>query len=107
MATIRDKLGHWPSALSLFLWLKMDCRVVVQTGHLIVTIGSRCGACCRLTPHRPPGPRHRPMVNIQDLIDDARCYETVRAIRWPDGVSCPHCSSASVTKDGRDDTQPH
>jgi transposase-like protein len=47
------------------------------------------------------------MVNIQDLIDDAKCYETVRTIRWPDGVSCPHCSSAAVIKDGRDDTQPH
>jgi transposase-like protein len=47
------------------------------------------------------------MVNIQDLIDDAKCYETVRAMRWPEGVSCPHCSCAAVTKDGRDDTQPH
>src|SRR3954447_23056860 len=47
------------------------------------------------------------MVNIQDLIDDAKCYETVRTLHWPDGVSCPHCSSASVIKDGRDDTQPH
>ena len=36
------------------------------------------------------------MVNIQDLIDDAKCYETVRTMRWPDGVSCPHCSSAAV-----------
>ena len=24
------------------------------------------------------------MVNIQDLIDDAKCYETVRTMRWPD-----------------------
>jgi transposase-like protein len=47
------------------------------------------------------------MVNIQDLIDDAKCYGTVRAMRWPDGVTCPHCSSASVIKNGRDDTQPH
>ena len=47
------------------------------------------------------------MVNIQDLIDDAKCYETVRTMRWPDEVSCPHCSSAAVTKGGRDDTQPH
>jgi transposase-like protein len=46
------------------------------------------------------------MVNIQDLLDDARCYETVRTLRWPDGVSCPHCSSPSVIKNGRDDTQP-
>src|SRR5512146_1135942 len=47
------------------------------------------------------------MVNIQDLIDDAKCYETIRALRWPDGVTCPHCGSPSVIKDGRDDTQPH
>src|SRR3954452_21529490 len=47
------------------------------------------------------------MVNIQDLIDNAKCYETVRAMRWPDGVTCPHCASHSVIKNGRDDTQPH
>ncbi|CAN5890584.1 hypothetical protein BH23PLA1_BH23PLA1_37080 [soil metagenome] len=47
------------------------------------------------------------MVNIQDLFDDAKCYQTVRDMRWPDGVTCPHCSSASVIKDGRDDTEPH
>ena len=47
------------------------------------------------------------MVNIQDLIDDAKCYETVRTMRWPGGVLCPHCSSASVIRNGGDDTQPH
>ena len=46
------------------------------------------------------------MVNIRDLIDDAKCYETVRAMRWPDKVTCPHCSSDSVIKDGKDDTEP-
>ena len=46
------------------------------------------------------------MINIQALIDDAKCFETVRAMRWPDGVRCPECNSAEVTKDGRDDTQP-
>ena len=43
------------------------------------------------------------MVNIQDLIDDARCYQTIRDMRWPDGVTCPHCSSASVLKNGMDE----
>jgi transposase-like protein len=47
------------------------------------------------------------MLNIQDLIDDAQCYETVRTMRWPDGVTCLHCASDSVIKNGRDDTQPH
>jgi transposase-like protein len=47
------------------------------------------------------------MVNIQDLFDDAKCYQTIRDMRWPDGVTCPHCSSASVIKNGMDETQPH
>jgi len=47
------------------------------------------------------------MVNIQDLFDDAKCYQTIRDMRWPDSVTCPHCSSASVIKNGRDDTEPH
>ena len=46
------------------------------------------------------------MINIQSLIDDAKCFETVRALRWPDGVRCPTCDSSEVTKQGRDDTQP-
>ena len=45
------------------------------------------------------------MVNIQDLFDNAKCYLTIREMRWPDGVTCPHCSSDSVIKNGRDDTQ--
>ena len=47
------------------------------------------------------------MVNIRDLIDDAKCFQTVRDMRWPDLVTCPHCSSESVIRDGRDDTQAH
>jgi transposase-like protein len=46
------------------------------------------------------------VVNIQALIDDAGCLETVRTMRRPDGVRCPGCGSAEVVKDGRDDTQP-
>ena len=47
------------------------------------------------------------MVNIRDLIDDAKCFQTVRDMRWPDLVTCPHCSSESVVRDGRNDTQAH
>ena len=36
------------------------------------------------------------MVNIQDLFDDAKCYQTIREMRWPDAVTCPRCSSGSV-----------
>jgi transposase-like protein len=45
------------------------------------------------------------ILHIQALIDEAKCFETVRMIRWPDGVRCPECDSAEVTKDGRDETQ--
>ena len=46
------------------------------------------------------------MINLQSLIDDAKCYETVRQLRWPEGVRCPRCDSTQVTKQGRDTTQP-
>src|SRR5919202_5465817 len=47
------------------------------------------------------------LVNLPSLIDDAKCYELVRQHRWPEGVRCRSCGSASVARHGRDDTQPH
>jgi transposase-like protein len=47
------------------------------------------------------------LVNLSSLIDDAKCFELVRQHRWPDGVRCPFCGSASVARHGRDDSQPH
>ena len=47
------------------------------------------------------------LVSLPSLIDDAKCYELVRQRRWPEGVRCPSCDSASVARHGRDDTQPH
>jgi|TARA_Y100000310_G_C20412951_1_gene682926 transposase-like protein len=47
------------------------------------------------------------MLNIQNLIDDAKCFETVRDLRWGDGIFCPHCRSDLIIKRGFDDTQPH
>lgn len=46
------------------------------------------------------------MLNIQNLIDDAKCFETVRALRWPEGVRGAHCASAAISKPGRDPTPP-
>ena len=45
-------------------------------------------------------------VNIQRLIDDVQCYQTVRELRWPDGVACPSCESKDVIKRGFDNTGP-
>ena len=46
------------------------------------------------------------MINLQKLIDDAQCDETVRERRWPEGVCGPPWDSTEVTKQGRDTTQP-
>ncbi len=46
------------------------------------------------------------MFKIQNLIDDAKCYETVRNLRWPDGVRCPRCLDANVVKRGFDESHP-
>ena len=45
-------------------------------------------------------------VNIKNLIDEVQCYQTVRELRWPDGVVCPSCESKEVIKRGFDDTEP-
>ena len=47
------------------------------------------------------------LVNLSSLVDDAKCYALVRQHRWPDGVRCPQCASTAVTRNGRDDSQPH
>lgn len=36
-------------------------------------------------------------VNLQTLIDEAKCYEVVRQLRWPDGARCP---AAEIIKRG-------
>ena len=47
------------------------------------------------------------LVNIQTLIDDAKCYEVVRQLRWPAGIQCPACGAADILKRGRHTHQPH
>ena len=44
-------------------------------------------------------------VNIKKLIDDVQCYQTVRELRWPDGLECPSCQSTQVIKRGFDDAE--
>ena len=45
-------------------------------------------------------------VNIKNLMDDVQCYQTVRELRWPEGIACPSCTSTQVIKRGLDDTEP-
>lgn len=40
------------------------------------------------------------MLNIRDLIDDAKDYEMLPELRWPNGVHWPYCAFHWVTKRG-------
>ena len=44
-------------------------------------------------------------LNIHGLIDNAKCYQMVRELRWPEGIECPWCHSTHVVKNGRDIVQ--
>lgn len=46
------------------------------------------------------------VIRIAGLIDDAKCFETVRNMRWPKGVRCIRCDSTEVIRHGHDETQP-
>jgi len=45
------------------------------------------------------------MINIQHLISDAKCFEVVRELRWPDGIQCPECGANTIIKRGFHITQ--
>jgi transposase-like protein len=59
-------------------------------------------------PSHVPTPDRSPtlQINIKNLIDEVQCYQTVRDLRWPDGIACPSCQSTHVIKRGFDDTEP-
>lgn len=42
------------------------------------------------------------MLIITNLLDDEKCYEEVRKLRWENGVHCPHCDSEKIVKRGFD-----
>ena len=47
------------------------------------------------------------LINLSALLDDAKCFDLVRQHRWPQGVRCPGCDSATVIRNGHDEVQPH
>ena len=47
------------------------------------------------------------MLHIHHLIDDAKCFEVVRTMRWPEGVCCIECGSKDVHKRGFHTNQAH
>ena len=63
-------------------------------------MGFEDGVYCRHPVSRPLTGVQGAQVNIKNLIDDAQCYQTVRELRWPEGVKCPSCESSYVIKRG-------
>ena len=47
------------------------------------------------------------LLNIRHIIDEAKCYKSVRDLRWPDGIVCPYCDAKAVIKHGKDDVEPN
>ena len=47
------------------------------------------------------------MIDLRQLIDDAKCYGVVRELRWPDGLRCPECGSGKVKKRVYDTNHAH
>lgn len=45
------------------------------------------------------------LIEIQSLIEDAKCFETVRGIRRPVGVCCQECFTIEIIRYGRKQTQ--
>ena len=39
-------------------------------------------------------------IQLKHLIDDRKCYETIREMRWPAGTKCPTCGSGEIKKRG-------
>lgn len=45
------------------------------------------------------------LINLETLIDDAKCFEILRQLRWPQGIDCYDCQSTEIVKRGFDETQ--
>ena len=61
-----------------------------------LTFLSKAGSMAMVIPAMEPVMLSPALVNLSTLIDDAKCYELIRHYRWPDGVRCTSCSSATV-----------
>ncbi len=45
------------------------------------------------------------LVNISGLLDEGKCFDLVRQMRWPQGVRCPKRGGGHVLRNGHDDKQ--
>jgi hypothetical protein len=46
------------------------------------------------------------LIKLTNLLDEAKCYEVIRQLRWPDGIVCLHCSGTGVVRNGGSMSKP-
>lgn len=46
------------------------------------------------------------IINIGGLIDEIKCYQKVRELRWSNEIFCPWCNSNNIVKNGREKEHP-
>src|SRR3954465_470092 len=47
------------------------------------------------------------LIKLTNRLDEAKCYDVIRQLRWPDGVVCLHCRGTGVVRNGHDDRERH
>ncbi len=47
------------------------------------------------------------IISIKHLVSEAQGYETIRQLRWSEGVCCPRCESGATIKRGFDGPEQH
>src|ERR687889_422146 len=45
------------------------------------------------------------LIKLTTLLDEAKCYDVIRQLRWPEGVICLHCRGTGVVRNGHDDRE--
>jgi transposase-like protein len=45
------------------------------------------------------------LIKLTNLLDEAKCYEVIRQLRWPEGVVCPQCRGKGVVRNGHDERE--
>jgi transposase-like protein len=52
------------------------------------------------------GGRRHEGAGVNSTFSEARCYEMLRRVRWPDGITCPFCNQRRVTTHSKTATAP-
>ena len=81
--------------IAVRVWYEGRRVVMPISSHALIGFQGRGIRECRiLMPSHVSPPDRSPtlQVNIKNLTDKVQCYQTVRELRWPDGIAAPRVS---------------